>query len=246
MAKIRITTRAELIWDEQAQRYYTDPTSWEGYWCEGPVELCKGDDTLKAGEEQQMQFDQQLQQIFAAQYGQQQAQINYLNSILKPMAANPQGASQADLTAMRTSASDTIAQGTANAKQALNATEAARGGGTGLPSGVQAQLDAGVNVAGMQQESQAQNQITEYNENLRQQNFWNAINGLSGNAAMLNPQSYGSLTNQGGGTLANLGTAYYNSQQSGWLNAALGGLGAAAGGWASGGFKMPGGGGGPH
>lgn len=202
--------------------------------------LAKGDDNLKAGEESQLAFNEQLMQVFQAQYAKQSAQIDYLNGILKPMAANPQGMSAENLSAMRTSAADSIATQGANAKQAVAAAEAARGGGTGLPSGVEAQIDAGMAVNQAQQLSQANLGITQYNENIRQQNFWNAINGLSGNAAMMNPQSYAGEANQGTSALSGIGTAYYNSQQSGWLNAALGGLGAAAGGWASGGFKTPG------
>lgn len=202
--------------------------------------VMKGDSSLQAGEQQQLAFNQQLQQAFAQQFGAQTAQINFLNSILQPMAEHPQGLSPADLTSMRTSATDTIASQTANAKQAVQAEEAATGNGTGLPSGVNAQIEGQIATAGAAQNSTAQNQITQYNEQVRQQNFWNAISGLSGTANMLNPTAYAGNANQGSSSLAGLGQAYYNTQQSGWLNAALGGLGAAAGGWASGGFKMPG------
>lgn len=202
--------------------------------------LAKGDDTLKQGETQQLAFDQQLQQMMQQQFGLQSAQLQYLNSVLRPMVENPQGLAPKDLTALRTSASDTISSQAANAKQAVQATEAAHGGGTGLESGPESQIQGQIATATAQQQSSAQNSITQYNEQVRQSNFWNAISGLSGNAALLNPTSYAGAANQGSGALANLGTAYYNTQQSGWLNAALGGLGAAAGGWASGGFALPG------
>lgn len=211
----------------------------EHYEYSGTWMLAKGDNTLKAGEQQQAAFNQTLQNAFMAQYGKQSAQIDYLNGILKPMAENPTGLSPAALTAMRTSASDTIAREGQNVKSAVAATEAAKGGGTGLPSGVQAQLDQGVALNTAGQQASAQNDITKYDENVRQTNFWNAINGLSGNAKMMDPTAYSANANQGSSALSGLGTAEYQTQQSGWLNAALGGLGAAAGGWASGGFKMP-------
>jgi hypothetical protein len=233
-----LTIDLAMFWEEGTWEVL-DHTFYE---YSGPWMLFKGDDTLKAGEQQQAAFNQRLQQMMEAQYGKQSAQIDFLNGILKPIVANPQGVSREDLTAMRTSASDSIAREGQNAKSAVAAAEAARGGGTGLASGVQAQLDEGVALSNAAQQSSAQNQITQYNENVKQSNFWNAINGLSGTAALLNPQSYAGEANQGSSALAGLGTAYYNTQQSGWLNAALGGLGAAAGGWASGGFKMPGGG----
>jgi hypothetical protein len=222
----------EGTWEVLEHKFY----EYSGTWM-----LCKGDDTLKAGEQQQGAFNQQLQDAFMAQYGKQSAQIDYLNSILKPIAANPQGLSPGALTAMRTSAGDTVAQQGANAKAAVQAGEAARGS-NGMPSGVDAQIDAGLAQNTANATASAQNDITKYDASVRQTNFWNAVNGLSGNAAMMNPQSYAGEANQGSSALAGLGTAYYNTQQSGWLNAALGGLGAAAGGWASGGFKMPGGG----
>lgn len=240
MPKTLITTRAYLLWDEKARRYFVDPHSWEGYEHDGPVMECKGDKSLKAGEQQQLDFNKQLQDAFGQQYKDQRAVLDYLNPILKSMIANPTGLAPAALTAMRTSASDTISREGQNAKAAVAATDAARGGGTGLSSGVQAQIDSGVALNTANEQSTAQNQITQYDESVRQSNFWNAINGLSGNAKMLDPTAYSANANQGGSTLAGLGTAYYNTQQSGWLNAALGGLGAAAGGWASGGFKMPG------
>lgn len=222
-------TGAWTVLDHQFREY-------NGNW-----ELAKGDNSLKAGEQQQVDFNKSLQAVFQAQYGDQKAILDYLNPILKSYISNPQGVTPAALTAMRTSASDTIAQQGANAKQAVQATEAAKGGGTGLPSGVEAQIEGQMAVGQAAQQSAAQNDITKYDESVRQSNFWNATAALSGNAKMLDPTAYAGTANQGSGELAGLGTAYYNSQQSGWLNAALGGLGAAAGGWASGGFKMPGG-----
>ncbi|HWF03824.1 MAG TPA: hypothetical protein VHA06_09065 [Candidatus Angelobacter sp.] len=201
--------------------------------------LAKGDSTVQASETQQADFNSQLMQMMQSQYGLQSSQLAFLNGILKPMVENPTGLGQKDLTAMRTSASDTIAQQGANATQAVQAKEAAGGNGTGLPSGAQNQINAGIATATGVQQASAQNQITQYDASVKQQNFWNAVQGLSGNAAMLNPQSYAGLANQGEGSLAGLAQTNYNTQQSGWLNAALGGLGSAAGGWASGGFKMP-------
>jgi hypothetical protein len=227
----------KVVWDMHTMKVVERRT--RAY--SGPWMLCKGDNSLKAGEQQQLAFNQQLQNAFMAQYGKQSAQIDYLNSILKPMVTNPTGLSQPALTAMRTSASDTIAREGQNAKSAVAATEAARGGGTGLPSGVEAQLDEGVALNTANQQSTAQNQITQYDESVRQTNLWNAINGLQGNARMLDPTAYSANANQGSSALAGLGTAYYNTQQSGWLNAALGGLGAVGAAFAG---KPPGGGGG--
>jgi hypothetical protein len=165
-------------------------------------------------------------QMMQQQYGLQSSQLAFLNGILQPMVQNPTGLGQKDLTAMRTTASDTIAQQGANAQKAIQAKEAGTGNGTGLPSGAQDQINAGVATATAEQEASTQNQITQYDASVKQSNFWNAVSGLSGNAAMLNPTSYAGAANQGSSSLASLGTAFNQSQQSGWLNAALGGLGA--------------------
>ncbi len=209
---------------------------WEYRFYSGPWAYVKGDSTLKAGEAAQAAFTQQLQQIFTAQYGSQKAILDYLNPVLKGIVSNPQGLSEKDLTAMRTNASDTIAQQGSHVRAAVAASEASHGS-TGLPSGVQAQIDSGIAVAQGQQQASSQNQITQYNEDVRQKNFWNAVGGLSGNAQIINPQSYAGEANAGSNSLAGLGQAYYQSQQSGWLNAALGAVGGVAGQWASGGFK---------
>jgi hypothetical protein len=39
---MRITTKVCLLWDEEAQRYVADPSTWEGYEYEGPIEHCGG------------------------------------------------------------------------------------------------------------------------------------------------------------------------------------------------------------
>ena len=222
-----ITTRITWSWTGELLEH-----QWFEY--SGTVDLCKGDNTAKQAEQQQMAFQQQLMQVFSAQYGKQSAQLDYLNSILKPIAENPRGYDPATLTAMRTSASDTIAQNTAQAKQAIQADMAARGGGTGLPSGVDAQISAQLANSSAAQQAAAQRDITVQDANLKQVNFWNAIQGLSGNTGMLNPIGYAGSANQAGGTVANLSQAVTASQQSGWLNAALGGLGGAAGGFLGG------------
>lgn len=55
---MRITTRVQLKWDEQAGRYFPDPETWEGYEYSGPVDECKGADTAKS----QLDLQNQLQQ----------------------------------------------------------------------------------------------------------------------------------------------------------------------------------------
>lgn len=197
-------------------------------WWDGTVELCKGDQTVSAAETAQANFTNTLQQIFSTQYATQQAQLQFLQNTLQPQIANPQGYTPAQLTAMRTGATDTIAQQTANAQQAVQATEAARGG-NGLPSGVSAQIDAQLKEGQAQQTSAAQNTITTQNAQLQQQNYWNAISALSGTAAQENPLGYSGAATSGANSVGNLGQVEYNTQQSGVLGALTGLAGSVAG-----------------
>lgn len=197
----------------------------------------KGDDTLKAQEQAQAAFTNTLMQSYQQQFGRQSQILDFLTKQMEPMIQNPQGFSPQALTAMRTGASDTNAMQFKNASQALNTQLTARGGATDLPSGVDAQLRAGMAEAGAQNEAEAQNQITLQNEQLKQQNYWNAVNALSGNAAQFNPTGYANSATSGSQAVGDLGTAYKNSQSSQLLGALGGIAGGVASGWASGGFK---------
>lgn len=192
----------------------------------------KGDQTLKQSEQSQAALNQQLSQAFTTQFGKQSQILSYLQGKLQPMIDNPTGFSPEALTAMRTQASDTNADQFNSAQTALNDQLAARGGASSLPSGVDAQIRGQLASAGARQEATSQNNITLQDEQLKQQNFWNAVNGLSGNAAQLNPLGYSGGATQGAGAVAGLGQAYKASQQSqllGTLGAVAGGLGQAAG-----------------
>jgi hypothetical protein len=83
----------------------------------------------------------------------------------------------------------------------------------------------------------AQNQITLQNENLKQQNYWAAINALSGNAAQVNPLGYSSAST--GAANAVTGLSQANTAASGpTFGSILGGVagGALSGAGQAGGF----------
>lgn len=237
---MKITTKVCLMWDEQAQRYVADPSTWEGYEYDGPVAHCKGDDTAKQAEQQQAAFNANLMNIFNQQFVKQNEYRDFLAGKLKPMIDNPTGYSPEALTAMRTGATESIAGQYANAQKALQAKLATRGGDAAtLPNGVNDQLLATLSEGQASDTAGAQNSITLADENLKQQNYWAAINALSGQEAMVNPLGYAGAVNSGGDTVANLANAFQNSTQSGWFNALAGGIGGGLTSWATGGFKNP-------
>lgn len=188
----------------------------------------KGDKTAQASEQQSLTLQKQMADLFTKQYGDQSQITKFLTSKLEPILSDGgQGYSPEALAAMRTSASDNISKSYADQKTALQTQEFARGG-RDLPSGVNAQLDAQLAGAQASDLSNTQNQITLANENQKQSNFWNAVNGLTGNATVINPQSYAAGSSNAAGQVAQAGQVYNASKQSQLLGA-LGGLAGGAG-----------------
>ena len=234
-------TQTVVVVDDESKSFMYD----------GPVALAKGDSTAKASEalslqnqQQQMDFNKSLLDIFQQQFGQQTDVLNYLKGKMQPMIDNPTGYSTDALTSMRTSATDQISNQYESAKQALQRTQFANGS-RDLPSGVNDQLNAALLQSEASDKANAQNGITVQDENLKQANYWNAVNSLSGTAAMFNPQSYaGAATNaansatSAGDSVANLSQAVTASNGP-TVGAILGGLagGAISAAGSSGGFK---------
>lgn len=209
-------------------------------WSGGEWILAKGDPVAKQEEAAQAQFSQSLMQIFQAQYAKQSDTLSYLQGKMQPIIdAGGTGYSDSALAAMRTSATDTNARQFTNAQQALQNKIVQMSGGSKLAgtSGADVEAQAQLANAGAQTEAASQNQITLNNENLKQQNYWNAINVLTGTSAQFNPLGYSSSATSGSNSVADLSQAVTASEQS-QLMGALGGItGGLATGWASGGFK---------
>lgn len=198
--------------------------------------LCKGDDTAKAAEKQQMQFNQQLMGIFSKQFERQMEIFNFLKGKLEPMIDHPTGFGEDALAAMRTSATENITAQSDNAQRALQNQQFALGG-RDLPSGVNEMQFGALKAMEAGKIADSQNQITLANEQLKQQNYWNAMNALNGQEAMLNPLGYANAATQGSNAVANLSQAVTASQQSGlmgMLGGAVGGIFSGAG--SAGGF----------
>ena len=189
---------------------------------DAPIAECKGDSTAKAQEQQQLQFNTQMMSIFQQQFANQKSTLDYLKGKLQPMIDNPTGLSAQALAATRTSATDQIAGQYENAQRALNNQQALKSGD--LPSGVTAQLDAGLESDTAGAQSTAQNNITMQNEQLKNQNYWNSINALNGVAAQVNPLGYAGAYNQGSNNVSGLSQAVMYSQNSGVLGALVGGI----------------------
>jgi hypothetical protein len=184
-----------------------------------------GDATAQGAETASSNFMNTLQQAYGQQYATQQNTLNFLNSKMTSTMNNPQGYQPGTLAAMRTSATDQIAQQFQSAKMANQNSQFSRGSENN-PSGVNAQINASLTSQAAQTEAGAQNQITQQNANLQQQNYWNASNALMGVSAQYNPTGYAGSAEGAAGDVGSL---------SGAVTAAQGlGFGAIAGGAASG------------
>jgi hypothetical protein len=200
----------------------------------GPIWRCKGDPTAQAAETSQANFDNQLTSLFTAQYGKQSAITNYLTNQLEPnISKGGQGESPAALTAARTGATDTISSQYQNAQRAAGAV-AAEHGGDALPSGVNAQVAGSIAAGEAGAQSEAQNTITAQNEALKQQNYWNSVGALSGNASLENPLGYAGAASGGSNAVSGLSqaeTAAQGPTLGAIIGSVAGGAGSALGGY---------------
>lgn len=166
--------------------------------------------------QQTMQFDQQLMQLFQKQYATQQTQLNFLNSIMKPVEANAaagNGFTKPELAAMRTSATDQLTSQEQNAQKALNQT-LKTSGDANVPSGVTVGANEALVNSEFQANAGAQNQITVANAQQANSNLFNAANVLGGVAAQESPNALQSGALEGGSTVAGLGGAQGGLQNS--------------------------------
>lgn len=192
-----------------------------------PVSGGKGDQTAQNTENSQSNFVNTLQSAFATNNAQQQSQLNFLNNKLQNTIDNPQGYSPATLAAMRTQATDQVAAENQNVERSVNNMEAVRGGAAALPSGVDAQINAGVESQAAQAGNAAQQNITQQNANLQVQEQQQAENEELGVAQAENPEGMAGESNQGAGEVSSLSQAV--TQSSGpTIGAIATGLGSAA------------------
>jgi len=218
-----------MNWTEKVEQYIREGKTVSG---------SKGDEVLQSSERSSAAFTKTLQDSFAANFGKQSAILDSLNSVFKGIVANPQGFSPQLLSALNTGNSEKVATNFAQARQALNAQEATHG--NGLPSGVTAQLDQQLAGQAATADATGAREIAIQNENQRQSNFWNALQGESGVSKELDPLGYGQDVNQSADAAANLGKAYDASKGPGFMGILGGVLGGAVTGAATSGFA-PGG-----
>jgi hypothetical protein len=143
---------------------------------------------------QQAAFTSTLQQDYSQTFAQNQQILGALNSVLQPIVLagpNQQGFNQQELSALNSQAINSNAQGVQQAETAAGQQENALGGGKSfLPSGVNAQINAGIATAGEENLSNAELGITEANYATGRQNWQNALSGEQAVASGQQPLGY--------------------------------------------------------
>lgn len=210
---------------------------------------CSGDSTVKASETASAAMQTALNSSFSTAFANNQAILGKLQSTLTNAVQNPQGFDPKTLALMKTNASDTVTQQTLNAQQGANAYLATHGGAE-LGSGVAAQIKGGIAAAGSTEQAKESSNIDIQNGMLQNQNYWQAVNGLTNVANAENPTAYATAANGSADATANLSKAYLASQQAGWQDtfgviSGVAGLASAAAGLPSFGGAKGGGGGSP-
>jgi len=179
------------------------------------VSGASGDRVLRGAEGLEAYLGRVLQGNYQKLFGKQQDALDFLGGKMRELISNPTGYSPDALTAMRSGATEGTARSYAQAEQALHNNMASRGG-NGLPSGVDDQLEAENANAGAAQNVQSQNDITLANENQKQQNFWNAVNGYGKVADEENPIPYANSATGANVGVADMANAFKGSQSGFW------------------------------
>lgn len=160
-------------------------------------------------------MQQTLNTSFSTAFAHNQDLLNSVSAKLTNTLNNPQGFDPKTLALMKTNSSDTVTQQTLNAQQGANAYLATHGGSE-LGSGVGAQIKGGIAAAGATEDAKESSNIDIQNGLLQNQNYWQAINGLTNVANAENPTAYANAANGAANSTADLSKAYLASQQAGW------------------------------
>lgn len=193
---------------------------------------CSGDSTVKASEQAQAAFTNLLSSSFSQAFAANQKILAGLTDTLNGIIQNPQGFSPKTLALMKTNAAEMVTGQTGQAQTSANAYLASHGGAD-LGSGVAAQIKGQIASQGATEQARESNQIDIQSGLLQNQNYWNAIGGLTQVANAYNPAGYANAETNSANAVADLSRASLASQQAGWQNTfgiinGIAGLGTAA------------------
>jgi hypothetical protein len=177
-----------------------------------------GDSIIRGTESAWSKFANYLTDTFKTQYGEQSQIFSFLKNNLINTIQNPQGFGTKALAALRGGAADSVTTQFQNASKAVAATPQAGNMNPDVQSGVAAQIKG--QLAGGQAAATAQdfNQIALQDETLKNENRQGALRLLYGVGEGENPTGYASQATGAAGTTGNLGSQYFNTNNSGFFD----------------------------
>jgi hypothetical protein len=193
--------------------------------------MCSSGGSVAANDEQlqaaQTAETNTLNKDYSTTFAEQQSLLASQQARLSAIAANPMGYTTAQLHNATTNINENTATA---AKQALGAAAAysAGHGAADVGSGVAGQLAANITSGAAQSKAAQLSALSQQNEGLKQQNFWNAIGGLNSVGSELG--GAGGTAIGGAGSSANsavsAGSGALAAQQAGWQDLAgvIGGI----------------------
>jgi hypothetical protein len=200
----------------------------------GPLAFgCGPSGQEKSLEKEEASFDQTLQTDYSQTFAQNQQILSNLNSVLQPIVnagPNQQGFSPEELSTLNTQATEGNAQGYNQAVEAAAQQENTQGGGTTLlPSGVNAQINAGIASAAEGNLANEKLGITQANYAQGQQNWETALSGEESVAAGEAPLGYASATTSANSAAFNEANiiGQENNQEFGQIVGGIAGIGGA-------------------
>jgi hypothetical protein len=174
------------------------------------------------------------------QYANQTALYSQVKSVLDPIlnaGPNQKGYSTDELNNLNAQAKEGTAENYSAAGKAVAENLAAEGGGeNSLPNGAQLQLKQETANSAAQEESKEESEITSSDYQTGRENFTNAEQGEMAIAAGENPTGYASNAINAESTAGSEANAIA-SENTSWINAAIGAAGAIGGGIATGGMS---------
>lgn len=183
-----------------------------------------------------------LNQDYSTTFAQQQNVLSGLQAKMNYMAANPMGYTPAELHNATTSINENTATA---AKQAIGsaAAYAAAHGGADTGSGVAGEIAGQIGSGAAQSKAAQLSSLSQQNEGMKRQSFWNAISGLNSVSSQLGGAGGTAIGGASGAasTATGAGSGALAAQQAGWedLGGVLSGIGGLA--TAASGFNFGGG-----
>lgn len=206
----------------------------ESYQYSGPVAQLKASSQETSISNEQAGFYSDLMNSYNQQFANQSNILSSLQSAFSPILAGgigQQGYTAPELAALRTSATDTTAQGYQQARMAVDDQMAAAGGGNvPMPSGAAAQINSELAAQFAGQNAAEQLGITQNNYTQGRANFLGAASALSGAAGLYNPEGFmGGANSAGSSAFGSANTVNQQNQSSlSGLGTAIGAIGGAA------------------